>query len=203
MTPKSKVLVAALLLLPLASAQAAKFVKAPQPLPVVEYAEVVEEDLLSVAAPAPRTVAARPAVVAPVAKPQPAVRAVAVKAPARATTPAPVIAATRSKARSMVLKATAYNSIPNQTDSTPTITATGTRTRVGVVAMSRDMLRVFPYGTRVKIEDLSGRYNFSGRVFVVEDTMHPRKTNQVDIWMPTYREAINFGKGTVRVTALK
>lgn len=196
MTPNFKLFVAALLLLPLASAQAAaKFVKAPQAQPVVEYAEIVEEDLLS-AAPAPvvRAVSVKPAarVQAPVSAPA--------KAAAPKTT---VLAAARATGRSMVLKATAYNSIPNQTDSTPTITATGTRTRPGVVAMSRDMLRVFPYGTRVKIEDLSGRYNFSGRVFVVEDTMHPRKTNQVDIWMPTYREAINFGKGTVRVTALR
>ncbi|GGI88649.1 3D domain-containing protein [Deinococcus wulumuqiensis] len=111
--------------------------------------------------------------------------------------------ASRVAGRSAVLKATAYNSLPNQTDSTPHITATGTRTRPGVIAMSRDMLKLFPYGTRVSIQDLSGRYNFSGRVFIVEDTMHARKTNQVDIWMPTYREAINFGTSTVRVTALR
>ena len=110
---------------------------------------------------------------------------------------------TAQAARSMILKATAYNSLASQTDSTPHITATGTRTRPGVVALSRDMLRVFPYGTRVTIQDLSGRYNFAGRVFVVEDTMHARKTNQVDIWMPTYREAINFGTSRVRITALR
>lgn len=114
-----------------------------------------------------------------------------------------LIGASRVAGRSAVLKATAYNSLPNQTDSTPHITATGTRTRPGVIAMSRDMLKLFPYGTRVSIQDLSGRYNFSGRVFIVEDTMHARKTNQVDIWMPTYREAINFGTSTVRVTALR
>lgn len=111
--------------------------------------------------------------------------------------------ASRVAGRSAVLKATAYNSLHSQTDSTPHITATGTRTRPGVIALSRDMLKLFPYGTRVSIQDLSGRYNFAGRVFIVEDTMHVRKTNQVDIWMPTYREAINFGTSTVRVTALR
>ncbi|MHA0035167.1 3D domain-containing protein [Deinococcus sp. PESE-13] len=114
-----------------------------------------------------------------------------------------LLGASRGTGRSLVIKATAYNSLSSQTDSTPHITATGTRTRPGVVALSRDLLRVFPYGTRVTIQDLSGRYNFAGRVFIVEDTMHARKTNQVDIWMPTYREAINFGSRTVRITALR
>ena len=150
--------------------------------PILEYAEQVEEELvLTTTAPAP--VKAAPQAAAPVAT--------------------EVVAAARATGRSMVVKATAYNSLANQTDSTPHITATGTRTRPGVIALSRDLLRVFPYGTRVTLQDLSGRYNFSGRVFIVEDTMHVRKTNQVDIWMPTYNEAIRFGTSTVRITALR
>lgn len=127
-----------------------------------------------------------------------------------AFTPAPqldlaetTVAATRATGRSVIALSTAYNSLAAQTDSTPHITATGTRTRPGVVALSRDLLRVFPYGTRVTIQDLSGKYNFSGRVFIVEDTMHQRKTNQVDVWMPSYREAINYGRRQVRITALR
>lgn len=161
--------------------------------PILEYAEQVEEELVLT------TTAPVPAVTVP------AVTARTAPAPVKAA-PAPVtevVAAARATGRSMVVKATAYNSLANQTDSTPHITATGTRTRPGVIALSRDLLRVFPYGTRVTLQDLSGRYNFSGRVFVVEDTMHPRKTNQVDIWMPTYNEAIRFGTSTVRITALR
>lgn len=105
--------------------------------------------------------------------------------------------------RSVVARATGYNSLGSQTDSTPHITATGTRTRPGVIALSRDLLRVFPYGTRVTIQDLSGRYNFSNRVFIVEDTMAARKTNSVDIWMPSYNQAIQFGARSVRITAVR
>lgn len=105
--------------------------------------------------------------------------------------------------RSVIARATAYNSFAAQTDSTPNITATGTRTRPGVIALSRDLLRVFPYGTRVTIQDTSGRYNFAGRVFIVEDTMAARKTNSVDIWMPSYGEAIRFGARSVRITAVR
>lgn len=104
-----------------------------------------------------------------------------------------------------IVRATAYNSVPGQTDSTPFITATGTRTRPGVVALSRDMLRQFPYGTKVTIEDLSGRYSsqFRGRVFIVEDTMAARKTNSLDIWMSSRGDAMRFGARQIRITAVR
>lgn len=120
--------------------------------------------------------------------------------PATESTP---IAAARSTGRTAIVRATAYNSLPNQTDSTPFITATGTRVRAGVVALSRDLLRQFPYGSKITIEDLSGRYNFKGRVFVVEDTMAARKRNSLDIWMGTRTEAINFGARQLRITAVR
>ncbi|MDL2345571.1 hypothetical protein QOL99_15650, partial [Deinococcus sp. MIMF12] len=107
--------------------------------------------------------------------------------------------------RSVIARATAYNSLAAQTDSTPFITATGTRTRPGVVALSRDLLRVFPYGSRITVEDLSGKYNhlLRGRVFYVEDTMAARKTNSIDIWMGTRSQALQFGARQVRITAVR
>lgn len=115
------------------------------------------------------------------------------------------VAAITARGRTAVVRATAYNSLAAQTDSTPFITATGTRTRPGVVALSRDMLRSFPYGTRITIEDLSGRYNnlLRGRTFIVEDTMAARKTGSLDIWMGSRRDALNFGARQVRITALR
>lgn len=113
-------------------------------------------------------------------------------------------AQTRRPARSMVVRATAYNSLPRQTDSTPFVTATGTRVRFGTVALSRDLLRQFPYGTRVSLEDLSGRYDalLGGRTFVVEDTMHARMVNTVDVWMSTQSQALAWGHRDIRITAL-
>ncbi|OLV17963.1 3D domain-containing protein [Deinococcus marmoris] len=115
------------------------------------------------------------------------------------------VAAITARGRTAIVRATAYNSLAGQTDSTPFITATGTRTRPGVVALSRDMLRSFPYGTRITIEDLSGRYNnlLRGRTFIVEDTMAARKTGSLDIWMGSRRDALNFGARQVRITALR
>ncbi|MFK7603844.1 hypothetical protein ACI3L1_16705 [Deinococcus sp. SM5_A1] len=115
------------------------------------------------------------------------------------------VAAIAARGRTAIVRATAYNSLAGQTDSTPFITATGTRTRPGVVALSRDLLRSFPYGTRITIEDLSGRYNnlLRGRTFIVEDTMAARKTGSLDIWMGRRSDAINFGARQVRITALR
>ncbi|GGQ93391.1 3D domain-containing protein [Deinococcus ruber] len=119
---------------------------------------------------------------------------------------AQAVAATapRANGRSAVVHATAYSSTPGQTDSTPFVTATGTRVRPGVVALSPDLLRRFPYGTRLMIEDLSGGYSayLKGKVFVVEDTMNPRIYNTLDIWMGTSYQAMNWGARNIRITAL-
>lgn len=113
--------------------------------------------------------------------------------------------------RVLVLKATAYTSSARETDSTPYITATGARTRVGVIAVSPDMLRTLPYGSRVRLEDLGvggrevGRFNYllRNRVFVVEDSMHPRKHERIDVWLPDRGTAVRFGVRSVRVTVLR
>ena len=114
--------------------------------------------------------------------------------------------AKKSKAKffsSLTVRSTAYNSIPNQTDSSPFHTATGARTRYGIIALSRDLLRRIPYGSRVRLQDIgawssgrgSGKYNamLKDTIFVVEDTMHPRKNGTVDVWLPARRQAMQWG----------
>lgn len=113
--------------------------------------------------------------------------------------------------KTLILKATAYTSSIRETDRTPQITATGARTRVGIIAVSRDMLRQLPYGSRVVLEDMgtsrggAGRFSylFRDRVFVVEDTMHPRKREQIDVWLPDQGTAIRFGVRNLRVTVVQ
>ncbi|UQN06414.1 3D domain-containing protein [Deinococcus sp. QL22] len=197
-------------------------------LPAPELAADAVKDVLTVVAPAAtapaQAVAPRPAAAPTAAQPTAAQNRAAAVAqvtratPARPATPvaravAPVRAVSAPLAqaapvrtgRTAIVRATAYNSLAGQTDSTPFITATGTRTRPGVVALSRDLLRSFPYGSKIMLEDMSGRYNnmLRGRVFVVEDTMAARKTNSLDIWMGTRSEAIQFGARTLRITAVR
>lgn len=113
------------------------------------------------------------------------------------------------------LRATGYNSLVDQTDSTPFITATGARTRFGIVAVSRDLLGTdLPYGSLVRLKDLGGYYTGRGAgafqalldsqgIFIVEDTMHARKTQQVDVWFPEYSTAINWGVRRVGVELVR
>ena len=111
------------------------------------------------------------------------------------------LAASQKRAVSRTVKATAYNSEVGQTDSSPFVTATGTRVRPGVIALSRDLLRIFPYGSRVTIRDSAGQ--LTGRVFLVEDTMNVRMVNTIDIWMPSRAQALRWGSRTVTITALR
>ena len=82
---------------------------------------------------------------------------------------------------------TTYNPTRRQCDSTPNITADGTRinpkkaTQYRYVALSRDLLSrwggPFEYGDYIVIEGTNGRDG----VYQVRDTMNPRWTNRVDI----------------------
>ena len=78
---------------------------------------------------------------------------------------------------------TAYSSTVCQTDDTPFITASGTSVRNGIVAAN-----FLPFGAKIRIPDIYGE-----RIFVVEDRMHPRKTDQIDIWFESYWQAKQFG----------
>ncbi len=79
---------------------------------------------------------------------------------------------------------TAYSSSVDETDSTPFITASGTKTRDGIVASN-----LFPIGTKVKIPEL-----FGDKILTVEDRMHNRFTDRIDVWMPSKWSALRFGK---------
>lgn len=115
----------------------------------------------------------------------------------------------------LTVRATGYNSVASQTDASPDVTATGTRTRFGVLAASRDLLgEHLPYGSLVRLRDLgafdggqdSGRFQsvLDGQnLFVVEDTMHARKRNQVDVWFGDYQSAVNWGVRRVEVEVIR
>jgi 3D (Asp-Asp-Asp) domain-containing protein len=88
---------------------------------------------------------------------------------------------------------TAYSSTPNQTDSTPFITASGEQVKKGIVANN-----FLPFGTKIRIPELYG-----DKVFMVEDRMHWSKGNYcVDIWFSSTGEALNFGAKSTYIEVL-
>ncbi|MBU1699392.1 MAG: 3D domain-containing protein [Candidatus Eisenbacteria bacterium] len=86
---------------------------------------------------------------------------------------------------------TAYSSTIDQTDKTPWLTASLTRTRPGVLALSRDLIKTyapdapFDYGDLVLVSGVG--------LFRVEDTMNARWENRADIWFPTKYQARRWG----------
>ena len=88
---------------------------------------------------------------------------------------------------------TAYSSEPEQTDDTPFITASGTRVRDGIVATNE-----LPIGTKVRIPAIYG-----DKIFIVEDRMHQRMKNKIDIWMTTREQALRFGIKKAEIVVLQ
>lgn len=78
---------------------------------------------------------------------------------------------------------TAYSSTPDQTDSTPFITASGSRVHPGTLAAN-----FLPFGTKVRFPEFD-----KDRIFIVEDRMNKRFSHRADIWMETREEAKQFG----------
>ena len=82
------------------------------------------------------------------------------------------------------LKATYYNPTSGQCDATPLVTGSGYKINLGklkrkeikVVAVSRDLLKKYPYGSTIYVHQpvhLRGTYR-------VEDTMNSRFKNRID-----------------------
>ncbi|HEY4526190.1 MAG TPA: hypothetical protein VJL32_03805 [Candidatus Paceibacterota bacterium] len=94
--------------------------------------------------------------------------------------------------RTRLVKITAYTSTPEETDDTPFITASGKTVRDGIVASN-----FLPLGTRIKIPAIYG-----DKVFTVEDRMHPRMKNVVDVWMENKGDARQFGVKNTEIAIL-
>ncbi len=88
-----------------------------------------------------------------------------------------------------VVTMTAYTSLRGLTDSNPWVTASGSRARYGIVACN-----FLPFGTIVKFPELYGNQEF-----VVEDRMAWRNSHKVDIWLPDYSQAKQFGVQQVTI----
>ncbi|MEM7411549.1 MAG: hypothetical protein AAF430_15055 [Myxococcota bacterium] len=92
--------------------------------------------------------------------------------------------------------ATAYNSLPGQTEGDPSIAAWGDRLEPGMraIAVSRDLLDLgLTRGVEVEIDGLPGRYK-------VLDKLHWRWEKRIDVYMGTdLHAAKQFGKRQVTI----
>ncbi len=99
-------------------------------------------------------------------------------------------------ARTKKVTITAYNAVPEQTDSTPCITADGTdicqNKNIKVVAANW-----LPFGTKVRIPEY-----FGDTIFEVRDRMNPRYNDRLDILLEDIADAKQFGRRHLTVEIL-
>jgi len=97
------------------------------------------------------------------------------------------------------LQVTAYRSVPQQTDSSPFITSIGERVTVRGCAVSQDLLSKtggpFNYGDLLYIEGVGFRF--------INDTMHSRNKQHIDLWVLTYQEEKKVGISSKKVWLVK
>jgi len=98
--------------------------------------------------------------------------------------------------RSLKVTATAYNSLPGQTQGDPRLTAWGETLKPGMqaIAVSQDLIRMgLTHGVKVKIEGFPGTY-------AVMDKLHKRWKLRIDIYMGNdVKAAKQFGKRKVTI----
>ena len=86
----------------------------------------------------------------------------------------------------ITVKATAYNAVPEQTDNESNVNACRKYPRIGRIAVSQDLFyKGWTCGKWISIQGLG--------IFQIDDVMHKRKTDQVDVIMEKVKEAIDFG----------
>lgn len=114
------------------------------------------------------------------------------KAAEKAKTPAK-----KPRVHRLTVTATAYNSVPEQTQGNPQVAAWGDRLKPGmrVIAVSKDLLELgLKRGTEVEISGLRGRYT-------VLDRTHGRWRRKIDIYMgKDVAAALKFGRRKVEIS---
>jgi len=100
------------------------------------------------------------------------------------------------RVRSVVVDATAYNSLPEQTEGDPWLSASGHRLEEGMpaIAVSPDLAKLgLVHGRKVRIDGLRGEW-------IVRDRMPSRWKRRIDIFMGEDVEAaLGFGRRRVRI----
>lgn len=90
-----------------------------------------------------------------------------------------------AEAQTATVTLTTYHAVASECDGDPLTTADGTKIiprhvksgKQRIVSVSRDLLKKFPYGTRIYVEGYG--------TYTVHDTMNRRFTSRIDILIPT------------------
>lgn len=93
-----------------------------------------------------------------------------------------------------LVTATAYTPCKFECDDTPFITASGKTVRDGIIAVSRDLHKILPFGSKVKINN---------EIYTVDDLMNRRWKKRIDFFVWSKSSARAFGKRQVVMEILQ
>ena len=98
---------------------------------------------------------------------------------------------------------TFYNATTAQCDSSPTITASNKKIRLGYCAVSYDIKKKYKlkFGDYIVVPDM-GNYGYSV-IYEFQDHMNRRIKNTIDIYVLTYKEAIELGRKKMKIYIIK
>lgn len=101
------------------------------------------------------------------------------------------------------LTVTSYRSVPNQTDSTPFNTSTGEKVSPDGAAISQDLIcnACKKLHKRCKHPENPTKLHYQDWVYIesvglkrINDLMHQRLTNRMDVWVSSYPKEKQFDK---------
>lgn len=112
---------------------------------------------------------------------------------------------------------TSYRSVPQQTDHSPFVTATGERVKKGGIAASRDLMcpASFFKASVMRLHKrknciLKHRLHYGDKVYVekygwfrINDCMNKRHKKRFDIWVKTYNEEKVLGTRKLKIYMTK
>ena len=91
---------------------------------------------------------------------------------------------------------TAYTASTDECDGDPTITASMTKVRPGIIAVSRDLFdQGFVFGKKVYIHGLG--------IYTIADLMNKRYINRIDVFLGTKKAAKEFGLKQMKISLLE
>ena len=91
---------------------------------------------------------------------------------------------------------TAYTAHERETDKDPQITASMTKIRPGVIAVSRDLFdQGYVFGKKVYIHGLG--------IYTIADLMNKRFINRIDVYIGDKKQALEFGLKQVKISLLE
>ena len=81
-------------------------------------------------------------------------------------------------------------------------TSTGKNVKIGYIAATKELIKRWGYGSKLALYRKTDSGFVMYGTYILEDRMHDNLKNTVDIYMGSYKEAVNFGRQKMWIVKL-